>query len=88
MTGHWDEVEAEFEEIADRRAAADAEMAEMDEQGDAIARAERAGICTHGSVSAGPKTGQLRCTKNTGGCAAVFDSDDEWYRAMDAAVGR
>jgi hypothetical protein len=99
MTDHWAEVEAEIEEIADRRAAADAEMAEMTRQGNAIGRAERAGICTHGSAvgyGGGPrrpeqeglKIGQLRCTKGTGGCTAVFGSDEEWYIAMDQAVGR
>jgi hypothetical protein len=99
MTDHWAEVEAAEDERRDRAAAADAEMAAGARLGNAIGRAERAGICTHGSAvgysggerraeQEGLKIGQLRCTKGTGGCTAVFGSDEEWYIAMDQAVGR
>jgi hypothetical protein len=86
----WAETEALEAEQFD----ADLLQSEMDAQGDAIARAWKAGRCTHGSatgymrppVSAaqeGLKRGQLRCTA---GCKAVFGSDQDWYDAMDAAL--
>jgi hypothetical protein len=86
----WAEVEAEEAERFD----ADLLQAEMDAQGDAIARAWKAGRCTHGSTAgymrqsprpeqAGLKPGQSRCTA---GCEAVFGSDQDWYDAMDAAL--
>jgi hypothetical protein len=99
MTDHWAEVEAEEDERRERQHDAADEMAEGARIGNAIARAERRGICTHGSAVSyrkppahpeqeGLKPGQLRCTKGTGGCTRVFDSDADWYRAMDDAVGR
>lgn len=75
---------------------ADFEMREMEEIGDAIAAARKAGRCTHGSavgylpVPAYPEQegltpGQLRCTQ---GCGEVFESDQDWYDAMNEAIGR
>jgi hypothetical protein len=89
-TDRWMEYEAEEEELANRRADADAEMASMERAGNAMARAERAGRCSHGSAqgympgnSHGLKRGQLKCTN---GCGAVFANDEAWYQAMDDAV--
>lgn len=90
----WAEIEAEEEERLNRQADADAEMARMEAYGNAMARAQRAGRCTHGSAqgySGGPRSaqqeglepGQLRCAA---GCGAVFASDDAWLAAMDKAV--
>ena len=85
-TDPWMEQEA----LEDERLWADMEQAEME-------AAERAGRCTHGSAAGyhdpplypeqhGLKPGQLACTKHTGGCQAVFDSDEDWHAAMHAAV--
>ena len=93
-TDPWMEREAEEDERQARRMDADAEMASMTRVGNAMARAERAGRCTHGSAvgyrkpavypeQEGLTPGQSRCT---GGCGQVFDSDDAWYAAMDAAI--
>lgn len=88
------EREAEEEERMQRRADADAEMAEMTRVGNMVARAHAAGRCTHGSAAGyinppvypeqvGLEPGQLACTA---GCGAVFDSDEEWLEAMDKAI--
>jgi hypothetical protein len=94
-----DDFGTEMEAIETERLDADIEQYEMEAAGDAIARAERAGICTHGSAAGyhyppiypeqeGLQPGQLRCTKHTGGCQRVFASDEDWYAAMDEAVSR
>lgn len=94
-----DDPAAENEAIWLGRLDADIEMAEMTAVGDAIAAAEKRGICTHGSAAGymnppasqaqvGLKPGQLRCTKGTSGCRRVFASDADWYAAMDEAIGR
>jgi hypothetical protein len=93
------EIEAEEAERLERQQDADQEMAEMTRAGDAAAAAERRGICTHGSsvgYRGGPrsaqqeglKPSQVRCTKGTSGCAAVFESDEAWHTAMDKAIRR
>jgi hypothetical protein len=86
----WAEDEAA--ELA--RLDADLEMAEMDAAGDAIAAARKTGRCPHLSAQGylpgedrGITPGQLRCTDGGRGCGAVFQSDDDWYAAMDEAVG-
>lgn len=74
---------------------ADMEMAEMAAVGNRIAYQRRQGVCCHQSAvgylpepcypeQEGLKPGQLRCTD---GCGQVFDSDEGWYAAMDAAIG-
>jgi hypothetical protein len=76
---------------------ADIEQAEFEAEGRAFAAAKRAGRCTHSSTvgfvgtihypeQVGLKPGQQRCTEKTNGCAAVFDSDEEWHDAMMGAV--
>jgi hypothetical protein len=92
-----DDYGAEMEAIEAERLDADIEQAQMTAVGNAIYRAEQRGICTHGSVTgyinppvypeqAGLKPGQMICTKGTAGCARVFNSDEEWYAAMDEAI--
>ena len=92
-----DDFGAEMEAIQAERWDADIEQAQMEAVGNAIAAAERRGICTHGSVTGyknppvypeqvGLKPGQMICTKGTGGCKRVFDSDEDWWAAMDEAV--
>jgi hypothetical protein len=73
---------------------ADLEMAEMDAAGDAIAAARKTGRCLHMSAQGylpgedrGIRPGQLRCTDGGRGCGAVFQGDEDWYAAMDEAVG-
>jgi hypothetical protein len=89
-TDPWMEQEA----LEAERLDADMEMAEMAAVGNAIARARRAGRCAHQSSvgylpkpvypeQEGLKPGQSRCTE---GCGRVFDSDEDWYAAMDAAI--
>jgi hypothetical protein len=74
---------------------ADIEMFEMEQVGRAIRAARRAGRCTHGYAfgylpvpiypqQIGLRPGQLACGD---GCGTVFDSDDAWVAAMDAAIG-
>lgn len=93
-TDPWMEFEAEEDERMERRAAADAEMAQMERYGRAVARAEAAGRCCHGSAvgylaepvypeQAGLQPGQSRCTA---GCGELFNSDEEWLAARDRAV--
>lgn len=75
---------------------ADIQMAEMEAVGNRFHYWQRRGVCQHGSAAGyladpcypeqiGLKPGQVACTEHTSGCNAVFDSDDEWYEAMDAA---
>ena len=89
-TDPWMEQEA----IENERFEADMQQAEMVEAGNAIARARRAGRCTHSSAvgyrdppvypeQEGLTPGQSRCTD---GCGETFDSDQDWYDAMDAAT--
>jgi hypothetical protein len=89
-TDPWMEIEA----IEQERRDADMEMTEMVAAGNAIARARKAGRCCHTSAvgyispavypeQEGLKPGQSRCTE---GCGAVFESDQDWYEAMDAAT--
>jgi hypothetical protein len=90
----WADVEA----LENERHEADHQQAEMTAVGNAIHRAEKAGICTHGSTvgylrpAVYPEQnelapGQSMCTKGTGGCRRIFESDADWYAAMDAAIG-
>lgn len=53
---------------------ADLEMAELTDYSNALSRARRAGVCTHGA------TQRLRCTD---GCDRQFTSDAEWLEARD-----
>ena len=98
-TDPMDELEAADYGRLETGWAADAEMAEMTRVGDATARAQARGICTHGSAAGymppgreaypeqhGLLPGQLACTENRGGCVRVFDNDEEWMAAMDAAI--
>jgi hypothetical protein len=73
---------------------ADIEQYEMEQAGRAIHAARKAGRCTHQSVvgyrnpavypeQEGLRPGQSKCTD---GCGEVFDSDEDWHDAMDAAV--
>ncbi len=92
---YWDEDPwADVEALEQERREADMLQAEMDRHGNAIARARAAGRCTHGSAvrylnppvypeQEGLQPGQSRCTE---GCGRVFESDQEWQEAMDAAV--
>ena len=96
---YWDALDghgpgADDEALDAQRLDADMEQAAMERAGNAIARARKAGRCTHGSVQGyrggprsaqqeGLKPGQLRCTDT---CGTVFGSDEEWYAAMDEAV--
>lgn len=84
---------AEMEAMEDERRDADREMAEMAAVGNAMARARARGVCQHTSIvgylptpvypeQEGLAPGQSRCTE---GCGATFDSDDEWFYAMEAA---
>jgi hypothetical protein len=86
----WADVEA----LENERFEADMAQAEMEREGARWARAQRAGVCTHGSSVAyrspavypeqeGLTPGQSRCTA---GCGRVFESDDDWHRAMADAV--
>jgi hypothetical protein len=88
------ELEAELEELAGRRAAADREQAQIEAHGRAVARAEAAGRCCHGRAVSyrdppvypeqeGLAPGQLRCTA---GCGSVFGSDAAWLAAIERAV--
>lgn len=88
----WADVEA----LETERRDADIEMAEMAQAGNAIHAARKRGVCCHqGTVGysskpcyaeqEGLKPGQMRCTD---GCQRVFESDEDWYAAMDEAVGR
>lgn len=77
---------------------ADLELAEGAAMGDAIHAARQRGVCPHQSAVAyrkppaypaqeGLRPGQLRCTDpDPGGCGRVFDSDEDWVAAMDAAA--
>lgn len=73
---------------------ADVEQAEFERAGNAIARARRAGRCTHQSSvgyidppvypeQVGLEPGQSRCTE---GCNVVFNSDDDWADAREEAI--
>lgn len=84
-----DDVEA----VEAARLDADLEMAEMDRVGDAVAAAERAGVCHHSSAvryrspvayddQIGLRPGQLRCRY----CQQVFASDQDWLQAMDEVL--
>lgn len=63
---------------------ADIELAEMAAVGDALHHWRSRGICQHQSVQGPPK--RIACRDNTGGCAAVFTSPQQWYLAMDRAL--
>lgn len=77
---------------------ADLEMAELAAAGDAVSRARKAGRCPHqgaAGYSGGPrsaqqeglKIGQLRCIDDGQmGCGQIFESDEDWYAAMDEAM--
>ncbi len=89
-----DDYGAEMEAIEAERLDADMEQAEMVRRGNAVAAAERAGRCTHGSTvgyrkpafypeQEGLQPGQSRCTS---GCKRVFSSAEDWYAAMDEAI--
>ena len=91
-TDPWMEQEA----MENERMEADFEQAEMEAAGNAIYAARKAGKCCHTSTvgyinppvypeQEGLKPGQSRCTE---GCGEVFESDQDWYDAMDEAVGR
>jgi hypothetical protein len=94
-THYPDETTGDYLEAwSEARREADAEQAELEAAGVAIARARARGVCTHGSVvgyrnppfypeQEGLQPGQLRCTD---GCGAVFDSDEAWSLAMDEAI--
>ena len=88
----WADVEA----LENERHEADAQQAEMNRAGNAIARARKAGRCCHQGTTGylppgqevypeqkGLKPGQQVCND---GCGRVFNSDQEWYAAMDEAV--
>lgn len=71
----------------------DLEMAGMRAAGNAVAAARKAGRCPHQGAAGylagedrGLKPGQLRCNDNGQGCGAVWDSDEDWYTAMDKAI--
>jgi hypothetical protein len=92
-TDPWMELEA----LETERLDADLEMAEGAAVGNAIAAAQRRGVCCHTSTAGyirpavypeqeDLKPGQLACTEHTGGCARVFEGTDEWVAAMDAAT--
>lgn len=85
---------AEQEAIEQERFDADLEQAEMERAGAAIWAAKQRGICTHsGAVSyldpplypeqVGLRPGQLRCTD---GCNRLFDSEEDWFAAMEEAI--
>ena len=94
-----DDPSADAEAIETQRLDADLEMAEMVATGNAMEAARRRGICCHSSTvgylppgqqchpeQAGLKKGQQACTEHTGGCTAVFEGDDHWIAAIDAAL--
>lgn len=71
----------------------DIEMAILEEEARYRQALEAKGICLHGRVigipesgqishpeQVGLKRGQVRCTA---GCGRVFNSDEEWYEALD-----
>lgn len=71
----------------------DVEMAIMEEEARYRHSLEARGICLHGSSvglpasrqishpgQVGLKPGQVRCTA---GCGRVFNSDEEWYEALN-----
>ena len=66
----------------------DIEMAEMAGVGDAIAATRKAGRCAHQGTKGAPglKPGQSVCNDSGHGCGRVFDTDQDWYDAMDEAV--
>jgi hypothetical protein len=85
---------ADAEALENERFEADVAQADMEAEGARIARARRAGVCTHGSAvgyrqppaypeQAGLEPGQVRCTA---GCGRVFDADADWHQAMADAV--
>ncbi|MFF7250502.1 hypothetical protein ACFZBU_42305 [Embleya sp. NPDC008237] len=81
----------ELEAIHEQRRGVDLEMAAMAAVGDRMAELKHAGVCPHGSAQGfredlgDPelRPGQLRCTDT---CRRIFNSDDDWYAAMDAAL--
>jgi len=59
-----------------------------------LGRLRELGVCIHSSAvgvsesgeiyyreQVGLKRGQMACTEHTGGCAAVFDTEDAWHDA-------
>lgn len=89
-----DDPMADLEAIETQRMDARIEQAEMEQMGHMVDAALAAGRCIHGSAvgylsppvypaQEGLKAGQLRCTS---GCGTVFDSDEDWYAAMDDAL--
>ena len=84
----------EAEALEQERFEADLLQASYEREGRAWAAARRAGRCTHGSVTGyhnppiypeqeGLQPGQMVCTA---GCDSVFNSDEEWHAATQAAV--
>ena len=89
-TDPWMEIEA----LETERFEADMLQAEMEAEGRRYARAQKAGVCTHGSTvgylaqpvypeQEGLKPGQSKCTA---GCGEVFDSDEAWQQAIAASI--
>lgn len=94
-----DDPYADMEAVETLRRDADLEMAEMAAVGNAIWAGRKAGRCMHQSAvgynrgvfhrpeqEGLKKQGQLACTDHTGGCNAVWESDEDWYAAMDDAI--
>jgi len=59
-----------------------------------LGRLRESGVCIHASAvgvsesgeiyyreQVGLKRGQMACTEHTGGCTAVFDTEDAWHDA-------
>lgn len=89
-----DDFGSEMEALESERLDADLEMAQMNARANYLASLREQGICTHSSAvgyvgkvnypeQKGLKPGQSRCTEGTGGCERVFNSDEEWFAAME-----
>lgn len=76
---------------------ADIEQAQMVTEGNRLHRLRQSGMCLHSSAVSLPDSGevfypeqeglqpgQVACTEHTGGCNAVFPSQDAWFQAMQS----
>lgn len=87
------ELEAAEYERMETRMAADQELADLEDAGNAVHAARKAGRCPHQGASGylpgedrGLSPGQLRCNDSGRGCGQVWDSDEEWHGAMEQAM--
>lgn len=76
---------------------ADLEQAQWTAEANRLHALRNQGVCTHSSSVSLPdsgeifypeqeglKPGEVACTEHTGGCTAVFPSQDAWFEAMQS----